>query len=240
MRGVCIDPMNPAGRPTVTQLKALTPNPSVRLVYQPHLQWYNYYLSLQKHNVPVCLTLASESFSSTAYNYETSVIARTLRDYPPALWVIGNEPDGVGDSSWSMEWREYVNLFYQCEPAIRSTFPDAQVYTAGLVSGQVDWLNGDQLIPSMNFDGVCVHYPPDVNTLQAYANYYNKPVAVTEWTWRGGTRQEIIDWQRMLNVVSLHSFWFCWSDGMVPTHGLHTIGGTKLPEYHYYKEALSS
>jgi len=226
MRGVCVDALNPKGRPSPLRLERLYGKIAVRMEMRDHTDFYDYYYSLYGAGIQVALLVGPSTEN-------VGKIVRALGQHSPELLIIGNEPDGLGPSSWSMTPVQYQELWNQAAWAA-SIWSDTPLSTAGMLYGP-DFLEKCSLHPEPNY--VNVHYPSGSGAITAFG----KPAIVGEWCWRTGKAKQIKDWQAMLNQYTAHSFWFCWSDGMVPNMGLYDSRDvSKHACYTRYKKALAS
>lgn len=155
----------------------------------------------------------------------------------PQLVIIGNEPDVVGESSWTMTPDEYVSYYNETTALIRERWPTVAIATAGMYNASYALEVLPQLRPQPTY--LNTHYPNSVEDIFKFDRLPGGPgkTIVGEWCWRTATEQEMYDWQVMLEHSTWHSFYFCWSDNMVPGMGLVTksLGPTK--SYQYYKAA---
>lgn len=223
MRGVCLDSGNLTGRPSYAKLVNLGCT-GYRMEMRDTDEFYTYYASLRRLNSCLLVGPSTE---------DTSKIATHL-PHEPDVVIIGNEPDFDGESSWTMTPTEYINLWRDTAPL----FPHSALCVAGMLIKDTNYLS--KTLPGLNPHPtyVNVHYPDTELDLARFMHYGS--VIVGEWTWATGTAQEIVDWHRLLVQYTRHSFWFCWSEGMVPEHGLVSATGQKLNTYYSYKEALAS
>lgn len=133
---------------------------------------------------------------STTFNSYS--IEDLLAAYPfVKFWQIGNEPDHVSPSSWTLSQADYSDLIDVCKSVLASKV----LIGAGLVSGDSEWLKG---VPSAKFlDAIAVHpygQKPDSWTEEwgfGYASdlintykQYDKPIWVTEFGWDSDNQQE--------------------------------------------------
>jgi hypothetical protein len=94
---------------------------AVRLVSQDSNDVRAYVTTCQEAGVFVLAVLANES-----HGY--------ILDEANAVQV-GNEPDGLGISSWKMTEEEYINLWN----SVRQANPDRELITAGLLRSNQAW-----------------------------------------------------------------------------------------------------
>jgi hypothetical protein len=115
---------------------------AVRLV--PRRGMEGYYAQLQALGIDIIFVLDSDSLTTLGFDSwagSLEWIANTLAHYAAAIQV-GNEPDHVSPSSWWLSKREFNFLLNRA----RHYFgPEKYLIAGGLVSGNVDWLNGIEL-----------------------------------------------------------------------------------------------
>lgn len=216
MRGVCIDVLNrPPSEKTLSQLGATGYRAEIRAGFD-----YRKLTDLQ---------------SALLLGPSTTAGAVADINIVPDLVIIGNEPDGTGPSSWSMTVVEYLGLWNDVAPHIKYRWPRAKLSMAGLLG--LDYLVNCWPAMDPKPDYVNKHYPDNEQQLQEFRRY--TPVIVGEWCWRTAKAQEMIDWEAMLERNTEHSFWFCWSDGMVPSMGLVDKRSSKHAAYWRYQAALT-
>jgi hypothetical protein len=146
-----------------------------------------------------------------------------------------------------MSQAEYADLVHQCVPQIRGVRPNATIITAGLASGNPNWL---QACGELHVDGVSIHpytkrpeasWPnPTWGTgvagdlLHGYLQY-GRDLYVTEY----GTDDLAVQdeyYARMYEAISARDDTevvcaFCYSDNMVPPFGLLTADGVEKASY---------
>lgn len=218
MRGVALDAHNPAGRPSVAKLKYLGVT-GYRMELRDTPEFLSYYATLRPLNSAILIGPSTESYD-------------VKLPHEPDIVIIGNEPDSDGgDSSWSMPPAQYITMYN----AVAPHFPDSAISVAGMLRG-TEYLRLvlPELRPKPTY--VNCHYPNtelDVTEFRRLG-----PTIIGEWAWATGTEEEVVDWQTMLRKHTAHSFWFCWSNGMVPDMGLVSESQQRLPSYYNYQAAL--
>lgn len=213
---LCVDPLNPAGRPTPANLVTYGFR-AIRSVFRPDPQWYSYHQAASRVGLASIVTLARESFALS--------LPDTIASLPTdADWVVvGNEPDGEGISSWRQSPAEFLALIAECAPLIRQRCPQAQIVAGGLVSGQPGWLVRVVVELAGLVDAFDVHpYAKDTNQAAALLREYEAlvggvPLVVLEWNRQAS---QIPAFTTMLEQMTQAAAWFCWSDGMVDGFGL--------------------
>jgi hypothetical protein len=178
----------------------------------------------------------------------------------PDVWQVGNEPDGGGASSSQLAAEAYGLLVRRAVPVFKQTQPDAMVISAGLTSGNADWLLGCGAEALALLDAVAVHlygqrptaawpvseYAPfgvATDLLDRYRSRYGRPLWVSEFGTNDGRAPD--DY-----VAAMHEalaarpdvvadFVFCYSDVMVDGFGLVNGAGQAKPAYARLREALA-
>lgn len=201
--GVCIDVANPAGYITPSQYRSL----GIQFVRAEIRDGFQY------PNVPIALLYGP----STEENYFRI----------PVVWdkvvmvIIGNEPDGTGESSWSMSPDAYVELYNRVAASIPNGM---KICTAGMINGPT-FLNQCWSRLQHKPDYVNVHYPNTAGDIVKFNLSFNKPVVVGEWCYYTAKTQEQMDaWVNVLDAHTVYSSWFCLSDEMVPNFGVYKRG----------------
>ena len=228
--GVCLDALNPSGRPAPSELLALGCS-LVRMQARFDEQMYRYHDDCRRAGFQTAVVLDRDAYP----NIEEHALT-----IAPTYWVIGNEMDAYllpepSPSSWSMTPDEYVILFTSTRRTILKRQPEALLIIGGLVSGQAWWLDecGD-----LGAAGIDVHpYSKSASEAEQliveYESLYGLPIYVLEWH---RDAPEISSYQRMLDVWTAGSAYFAWHD--VDGLGLHDSDGNQKPEYHAFKAAL--
>jgi hypothetical protein len=174
----------------------------------------------------------------------------TRYDRYAVAWIVGNEPDHVSPSSWSMSKADFQTM----GKAARAGLPGKTIICGGLVSGQPSWLDGQDL-SWMSVVGVHPYGKrPEPNwpsptwgtgyigdLIDGYAAY-GKPIMVTEI---GLSTQEVDEAfqgqyvERMCNAMARRTDiiavqWFCMTDDMVDGFGLYRNDGSPKPSADAY------
>ncbi len=256
--GINIDPLNPAGQPTASQLTAAGVK-WVRFVQKSDSFNYRALLeSYSKAGIKTVLVLNQETLwpSSGNGNFNDSYIqsfaakARALAQKYGSLvstYEIWNEPDVSSRASIFVPAERYKILFKQTYGAIKSANPSSQVIIGGLVSGNTDYLDalkepGGTLLA----DGVGIHpYSTDpatiTSTLERYQSHTSgKPLWLTEFGWETGensgqTQANFLG--AVYSAIYTNSklatiptiMWYSWSDGMGSGFGLLSKSGVAKP-----------
>lgn len=231
---LCVDPLNPAGRPTPANL-ALYGFRGVRHVFQDRSEWHSYHQAVKRAGLTSIVTLARESFALS----RADTIARLPVDCD---WVvIGNEPDDPGESSWHMPPAEFLALAAECSALIRQRCPGAKIVGGGLSSGQPGWLTPIVRDLKPLIDAQDVHpYAKTASEAAALLRAYSAitggiPLVVLEWN---RPRDEIDGFLKMLAQTTEAGAFFCWSDGMVENFGLADRRGNPKQELGAMQAAL--
>ena len=202
---VNVDPLNPTNRPSPVLVKELGMG-GVRLVCREGVEGY----------VDLCHGQGLFVLGVIARESQGNVLGGICDAYQ-----IGNEPDGEGESSYSMSPNQYLE-----EARIyRDTYPGLFMISAGLVSGQVGyWRQIGSQIGMMGYQGFAVHpYGKTAAQAEPLLKSYQSITPrlglwVTEWH---RPANEIPDWKAMLRRTSVADAWFCWAYGgwdLTPEH----------------------
>lgn len=225
MRGVCVDATNkpPAGlRVRNTGLD------SVRIEMRDLPEFYSYTTKLGPKVSQAWLVGPSTG------PIEPILSKTTVK---PDLVIIGNEPDIVGDSSWTMTRDEYVALWNNgLAHSITSQWPNVELATAGMYNPAYLQSVWSRLWPKPDYANR--HYPDSQNDILAFDRTGVGRTIVGEWCWRTATEKEMFDWESMLEYYSWSSFWYNWGDWMGPgTMGLRTLSDSPTKAYYYLRKA---
>lgn len=230
MRGVCVDINNHP--PTAKQLRALGAD-GVRIEIRMLTKFKHYVQALQDAGIQV----------TYLWGPSTDLDLNMIGIMPvPDLLIIGNEPDGLPSSmSWKMTILEYCAFYNAIVAAARvSTWDNVPISTAGMISGtQYLAYCWDRLRVKPNV--VNVHYPDSAAAIQDFKDTFGgRDVIVGETCYETGTKQEIIEWQQVLNATTESSFWFQWIDFPGWTGSLYSTANKPKSLYYSYKAALRS
>lgn len=231
--GVCLDALNPTGRPTPFDLAGVN---TVRLVARADKAMYKYHNDLRNYGFDTAVVLARESFGVRVTASRLRIYARNMK---PRYWILGNEQDAYlldepSPSSWKMTPKQYAAFVFLCMSVLG---PSVLLVGGGLVSGQPSWFDsyrGPQLYAwdihpygktADETKDLIIAYRPYINNI----NISMIPIPlIMEWN---RPVEEIKGYQAMLDDETLRSAWFCWSDGMVDGMGLVDSGGQAKEEY---------
>jgi hypothetical protein len=210
VKGINVDPANPAGNPDPAHLARLGAR-WVRLVSKPGIE--SYVEAAEQAGVLVLAVVARES---AGYLVPGATV-----------YQIGNEPDLTSHSSWTMTPAAYIHEW----TTYRNTYPDFTMIAAGLASGQVAWWQ--EVAPHLEGCAACAVHPyaqtvaSGAQLLRAYrAVRPELGLWATEW-WQPSAR--LIPFARMLQAETDAAIWFCWSSGMVDGFGLVDAQGKPTP-----------
>lgn len=209
MFGVTVDPHNLAGSPDPAALRDLGLS-WVRMVALPSLE--PYIARCRNAGLRVLLVIARESVAVAS-------VASYAARYRPDAWAVGNEPDLVSPSSWSMTAEQYSLLWREALPLLRRQ--GVPIVTAGLASGQPGWI--EPIVGQLHgCHAVAVHpYAKTAEEARSLIREYRRvtrlPVWATEWNRPAG---EIAGFVAMLRQEAEVACWFCATNGMVPGFGL--------------------
>jgi hypothetical protein len=226
MRGVAVDCTNKP--PTWRKLRNAGLY-SVRIEMRDLPSFYTYTQELSKHHIEQAWLVGP-----LTGELESILDKAVVR---PSLVIIGNEPDAVGDSSWTMDLADYIHLWTRSATLIRDKWPTVELATAGMYSRDYLQTVYRYLQPKPIYANR--HYPNTVSDIQEFDRVGSGRTIVGEWTWRGATQKQMYDWENMLEYFTWASFWFCWADYMVPGHGLLTQTGEFTKAYRHLKAVLT-
>lgn len=228
----------------------------VRLVLVPSMYPSSLIQRYKAAGLKVLGVLARESFPGGGTDYAAMVtMYARVHGNDLSAWQVGNEPDHVSDSSWTLSQDEYAALLKQCHSVIARTHPDAEIVGAGGASGNPDYFRRGDILRYL--DGISCHpYGQDGDVVKAPSGNFGKasdligryydlglPVWVTEYgTDSRDDRKAALyvgDLTRQFKAdprvrVACH---FCLHDLMVPGFGLFNVGGIK-PQGVAYTAAL--
>lgn len=223
MRGVCVDSVNKPAPSIRVRHAGLD---SIRVEMRNLPEFYTYVAKLKKIQ------------QAWLVGPSTGPLPPILDSLPsrvqPDLIIIGNEPDLVGESSWTMTPMEYVSYWDGVAYLVWQKWPNVELATAGMVSP--DYLQ--QVYPYLKPAPTYVnrHYPSGIEAIKEF-DAVGQRTMVGEWCWRGATEQEMYDWENMLEYYTWHSFWYNWGDWMGPHDmGLRTLGDNPTKAYYYLKK----
>lgn len=230
-----VDPMNPAGRPSPSQVKSAG-FAGMRFVYRNHPDCYNYWRGCEEVGLKTLLVVARESLGP--HTWQEFTPQEITNQYRPWAYQLGNEPDAHynpgnasnsvetrqagAPSSWVMSPGDYRNFHAKFAEHIRLADPDAMIVTAGLCSGIPSWFF--TLAHGNEFDcnRIGVHpYGKDAREAEAllleYAAGGGYPL-VSEWN---RPPEQISSYIQMLERHDAwDAAWFCGSSQMVEGYGL--------------------
>lgn len=186
----------------------------VRCVAYPDVNITPWIQGCHNLGLRVLLVLARESIGDDT-QHRLELFEQRYHDLADA-WQVGNEPDHVSPSSWTMAPRDLSNLLHLARSALG---PDAYLVGAGLVSGHPSWAADVDWHPVNAL--ACHPYAKEPHTapldalLSGYARY-GRPLWVTEYHARTiGMAAALRDDPRLKVALA-----FCMSDSMVPGFGL--------------------
>lgn len=204
---VNVDPLNSAGGPSAADLRQAGFT-GVRLVSRPGVE--GYCQAIQAAGLGVLAVVTDQSAGHVFGG--------------PDVWQFGNEPDVSGTADYMPDPVQYAAgfRFYQ------QTYPQLNWITAGLASGQPDYLRQVLAAGVPGAIGYGVHpygkKPEDV--FQLLGQYWQvspqglmlpSDLWVTEWH---RPDAEIPGMVQVLRESAAFSAYFCWSEGMVHGMGL--------------------
>jgi len=218
MHGVCIDVANPNGRISPARFRSL----GVQFV-RAELR-----ASQPYQDIPTALLYGPST------EYEFYFRPANLSQKNVLFVIIGNEPDGTGESSWHMTPREYIGLYNRVASSIPDSVP---ICTAGMVGGP-EFLARcwPGFVRKPNF--VNKHCPNYENQIKVFQLAFNRPVVVGEHCWYTcQSQQEMNGWIDTLSNTTAFASWFCLTDEMVDKFGVYR-NGTLTRAGRYFRNAL--
>jgi hypothetical protein len=245
-----------SGRPSPSDLDIFR---WVRLIARPDDGMDAYLTALRNAGLKTLVVLDQDALGTDPNGWEDRAVDYSERLHPDA-WQIGNEPDGTGPSSSQLTPAEYGQLVQVTVPVFRAAQPSATIISAGLVSGQPDWLLGAGPAALALLDGIAVHpygqrptaawpvagYAPfgvAGELLDRYQSRYGRPLWVSEFgTSNPAAPADYI--AAMHDALTARSdvaaaFVFCYTDAMVPGFGLVNAAGQVKPAYDSLRDALA-
>ena len=214
----------------------------VRIVATPEYDLTAYFTTLRTAGIRVLLVLARESGG----DYR---LYRDLYSTRVDAWQIGNEPDGEGESSWSMTPHEWASL----GRSVRALMPTALIVGGGLVSGQPSWLTGVDIswADALSFhpyakNAIRDDDLPDIFELLEDYKRFGKPLIISEWGWWSDVEHRAVAevdhttlWAAETSEIEAF-FYFCHSDRMVTPFGLLRADDTWKDRAYAFRDAASS
>lgn len=216
----------------------------IRVVAIPRFDLRDYFARCRAAGLQILLVLARESGGDYARYRDL------YGDLVDAVQV-GNEPDLVSESSWTMSQVELAVL----GRSVREIFPRPMTLVcAGLASGHPSWLDDVDLswADAVAFHPYAKDAPnpddeedlPDITDLIPGYQRYGLPLWITEWGWwdeePNRAAEEVRDvtrWATCTSDVDVFLY-FCFSDAMVPPFGLlNADGSEKLAAMQFREQA---
>ena len=214
----------------------------LRIVAMAEHDLSDYFRACHAAGIKILLVIARESGGDLA------LYQRRYGNLVDAVQV-GNEPDLVSPSSWTMTPVELASLGRSVRAIFPRPFP---LVCAGMASGVPAWMDGMDLSWC---DAVAAHpylkdapNPsdledlPDADVLVHEYRRFGLPVIVSEWGWWGAEEgrateevRDMIGWAARTDLCEVF-FYFCLDDAMVPPFGLLHEDGTTKPRGMAFRE----
>lgn len=169
-----------------------------------------------------------------------------LKNKLPSLyyWQIGNEPDGLEESSWSMSKARFSRYL---QTAVK-VFDGRYVIAGGLISGDANWLMD---VNVSLVDAIAVHpytqTPESVLRLLDSYSWWSKPIIISEFGGQTGLfndeHERAVYHSEMIGALSSHALVgmasvFCYSDAMVDGFGIVDHDGNSKETYAAFHDAI--
>lgn len=246
-RGVCVDALNPGGRPGLWSLRQLKVD-SIRMVAFDKPEFYRYAGLLDRGGIAQAIVLTSGSFTDgEPLGDQAAAYAGKVK---PFAHVVGNEWNIPGDASWPRGDDAFVAVWNEIAPAIRSVDGDARLYVGGMHSEPPSLSNLQDRIQrvwpqlSPEPDGIDIHpymetYQEADALLQAFRDLFpEKDICVLEWN--DSDLPGLRRFEYSLEQLTEHSAFFCYSDLMVPPYGLMDASGRRKEGWYAYRDAIGA
>lgn len=203
MNGIRVDPSNEAAYVDPATLPGLGFD-TASMVLLPGI--LPYLLRCREVGLAIWGVLARESGEPSQY-----------RHYPLDYLEVGNEPDTLSPSSWTMAPEDFYALWYYCKDVL---FPHLNLVIGGLASGNT-W-RGEQYLCVDGAAYAAIHpysKTPDqiADLLGRYREVTDYPFVLSEWN---RPADEIADTLEVIEALTAGGVWFCARNEMVPTFGL--------------------
>jgi spore coat protein H len=287
MYGLNIDPANPKGNPTIAELRSLGVK-AVRYSYKDasggsqldpqRLRFYADHLQgLTQANIDALIILTYETYPGApihpvsdqvwdnyiaAFAQRAGQLAQALAPLRPTFQV-WNEPDLPPHPEYIRTMPEAVfgRMLRRTYDAIKAAAPPTRVITAGLGSGNWNWLANviSSQKGTLPADAIAIHpygqrpepaWPSSTwgfgyvgNLILNYQRVTNLPIVISEIGEQHLDRPQQAEylWRFYRTITGQFSgsvervCWFCYSDGMVPPFGLLDINNSPKPAYQTFR-----
>ncbi len=265
-----LDPNNPAGAPDPALL-AQSGITTVRVVLKDEPATISYVQQLQANGIQVIGIVNWEYGTQGAYPsnqndpayaqfFAQNVIPQAYSQFGNLYaYQVWNEPDdtAMANTVKFMDPTAYGNLLNQAYGAIKDLNGNQIVFSAGLVSGNMDYLQG--IVDGGGLADVFALHPYDTNPsdpaaidrvkalIQSMTVITGKPIFITEFGWPTSDQQAQAAWlvqvMNLRNDPQLASYllgamWYAYSDGQNPGFGLLDANMQPKLAYFAYLEML--
>lgn len=209
-----------------------------RIVLTRHIDLTATLMAYRAHGIQALGVVANESLED--FSSPADALAHYARAYTGLLAAlqVGNEPDHVSDSSFTMSQADLVAL----GKLARAAFPSTPIVCAGLASGHPEWLDGVDLSWC---SAIAVHPyakdaenptdvedQPDVQPLIREYARFGKPILITEWGWpsdelprAAAEIHDMVSWAA--KTVEIGAFFYFALGDDVPPFGLLDAAGNE-------------
>ena len=237
--GICLDALNPAGRPDVGALAELGVD-GVRVQARNESDFWDYALGVATAGLHLSIVLDTDAWPDDDLEHWAAVYAAGFPD--GTVYAVANEMDAnllaeKSEASGIMSQEAYAEHWHRVVPAIRAVNPNLICIVGGLVSGQPSW--AAELAPMLDPapDGWDIHaYAKSPSEAGHLYRLYKEALGpgtniyALEW-WEG--HHKIEEFIRAVRSSTVRWCRYCYGDGMwpEPPMGLLDAAGNPKPEY---------
>jgi hypothetical protein len=249
--GVCLDAINPYGRPSVRSINGLIlpPHAAHRLVAFDEPRWFWYAQELADARIGLPIVLTGQSFPVDVlhgdFEWYCAEWTRQLKLLYEQAWLIlifGNEFNVSHDATWPPGGLPvYIRAWNRFANAALTITDQIELWMGGIYSVPDPIAQIAEMWPHLHPKPAGIDFHLYDHTLEQTEQIlreakrrFGVKAAVGEWN--DAVVERIPPFQRMLSRMCDWSNWFCWSEGMVPQHGLVTTNNVKLPTYYALRD----
>lgn len=227
--GVCTDSLYHPITPSM--LKRLTVE-NVRVEIRAEQQFIDYVIDLDSAGIELAYLVGPSS-------PQDSDLQKVLALCPPPKYmIIGNEPDIIGDSSWTMKHEEFIALWNDTIAIVKNLFTSAILVAPGTYSPEYMKTVWDKLEvkPAM----LNRHYPDDAEDIIVYTKYFKIPTIVGETCYKTATLEQMVDWVYLLNRYASVYYWFVANEANHENMGLLSVRDYPTRAFYNYRNAIKT